>query len=158
MFAHVGERRAALTAALAGVGGGASDAEIDAAAALFDLPLENLAAAAADGTRRGVPLWSACRAQTRSAVRDLARVVRPRATWDDLVPPAAHTEQLHALVARSGHRGRVLDGWGFGGRTTRGRGTTALFAGPSGTGKTLAAEVVAGELGLDLYRVDLRRW
>ena len=114
----VGERRAALTAALAGVGGGASDAEIDAAAAVFDLPLENLAAAAAD-VRRGVPLWSACRTQTRSAVRDLARVVRPRATWDDLVLPAAQTDQLHALVASVGHRARVLDGWGFGARTTR---------------------------------------
>ncbi|NJD29240.1 MAG: ATP-binding protein, partial [Chloroflexi bacterium] len=64
-------------------------------------------------------------------------------------------EQLEELAIRARHRDHVLDDWGIGGRSSRGRGITALFAGESGTGKTLAAEVVAAHLGLDLYVIDL---
>ncbi|MEJ3746713.1 ATP-binding protein [Actinomycetes bacterium KLBMP 9797] len=79
--------------------------------------------------------------------------VRPRRTWEDLIVPPDDARQLRELAAR--HRGRdvVYRQWGF--PSVPSTGTVALFAGPSGTGKTLAAEVVAGELGLDLYKVDL---
>jgi AAA+ superfamily predicted ATPase len=76
-------------------------------------------------------------------------------TWDDLVLSPVTATHLHELEARAADRGRVLDDWGFARLTSPGRGTTALFAGPSGTGKTMAAQVLARSLGLDLYRVDL---
>ena len=69
--------------------------------------------------------------------------------------PPQQLDQLHALVAAVRHRALVLHDWGFAERSTRGLGTTALFTGPSGTGKTLAAEVIAHELGLDLVVIDL---
>ncbi len=83
----------------------------------------------------------------------LAVRVRPRRAWDDLIVPDDDARQLHELAAR--HRGRdvVYGRWQF--PPLPSTGIVALFAGPSGTGKTLAAEVVAGELGLDLYKVDL---
>jgi len=79
--------------------------------------------------------------------------IRPRRSWDDLILPADESSQLRELAAR--HRGReiVYGRWQF--SPAPSTGVVALFAGPSGTGKTLAAEVVAGELGLDLYKVDL---
>ena len=76
-------------------------------------------------------------------------------TWDDLVLSPATAAHLRELEARGRHHGHVLDDWGFSRLTSLGRGTTALFAGPSGTGKTMAAQVLARSLGLDLYRVDL---
>jgi SpoVK/Ycf46/Vps4 family AAA+-type ATPase len=82
-------------------------------------------------------------------------VLTPRATWDDVVLPPQQLAQLRALVASVRHRALVLDDWGFADRSVRGVGSTALFAGPSGTGKTLAAEVIASDLGLDLVHVDL---
>ena len=75
--------------------------------------------------------------------------------WDDLVLAAATAAHLRELEAQARDRGQVLDDWGFARLTSPGRGTTALFAGPSGTGKTMAAQVLARSLGLDLYRVDL---
>jgi hypothetical protein len=75
--------------------------------------------------------------------------------WDDLVLAAPTAAHLRELQAQASSRGQVLDDWGFARLTTLGRGTTALFAGPSGTGKTMAAQVLARSLGLDLYRVDL---
>jgi AAA+ superfamily predicted ATPase len=76
-------------------------------------------------------------------------------TWDDLVLSPATAAHLRELDARARHHGHVLDDWGFSRLTPLGRGTTALFAGPSGTGKTMAAQVLARSLGLHLYRVDL---
>ena len=83
----------------------------------------------------------------------LAVRVRPRRTMADLVLPADETARLRELTARCRGRGVVYREWGF--LPLPSRGVVALFSGPSGTGKTLAAEVVAGELGLDLYKVDL---
>jgi len=96
-----------------------------------------------------------CRERSRVRLEGLAERIDPVATWDDLVLPAAHTALLQELVRHVRHRTQVYERWGFGARTTRGLGVTALFAGESGTGKTLAAEVIARELGLDLYRIDL---
>jgi hypothetical protein len=83
----------------------------------------------------------------------LAVRIRPRRGWDDLVLPADDANQIRELIARHRRRGMVYGEWRF--PTVPSVGIVALFAGPSGTGKTLAAEVVAGELGLDLYKVDL---
>lgn len=94
------------------------------------------------------------RAQNAAGLERLAHRVEPSATWDDLVLPADVRAQLHELCGRVRHRERVLDEWGMG-SPTRGRGITALFAGESGTGKTMSAEVIARDLGLDLYVIDL---
>ena len=151
---HVGARREAISSALRRAGSTSSGEEIDAAAGVFDLALDDVEAVAKD-VSAGVPLWTACRDRSRAALAGLATVLPARAGWDDLVLPSAQTEQLRALVASVRHRVRVLDDWGFADRSSRGLGTTALFAGPSGTGKTTAAEVIARDLDLDLVHVDL---
>jgi SpoVK/Ycf46/Vps4 family AAA+-type ATPase len=85
----------------------------------------------------------------------LARRVEPAVGWGDLVLPGPTTVQLREIALRARHRARVLDEWRMRPGGGRGRGVTALFAGDSGTGKTMSAEVIAGDLGLDLYAVDL---
>jgi hypothetical protein len=101
------------------------------------------------------PLWQACQAQTRPRLETLARRQEAVSTWDDLVLPDAETVLLRHLVDQVRGRSTVLRHWGFGESITRGCGITALFAGQSGTGKSMAAEVIAGELELALYRIDL---
>jgi ATP-dependent 26S proteasome regulatory subunit len=83
----------------------------------------------------------------------LARRIRPSRGWDDIVLSPDRMQLLHEMVARYRHSDAVYDRWGF--TATPSRGQVALFSGPSGTGKTLAAEIVAGELGLDLFKLDL---
>jgi len=100
-------------------------------------------------------LWAACRAQARPRLDTLARRSEPSATWDDLVLPADELKLLHHIIDQVRGRSTVLRSWGLAERVKRGSAVTALFAGASGTGKTLAAEVLAGELELDLYRIDL---
>ena len=103
----------------------------------------------------GTRLRRLCRERSRAGMDDLAERIDPGATWEDLVLPAGHLELLHEVARHVRHRTQVYERWGFGARTSRGLGVTALFAGESGTGKTLAAEVLAHELELDLYRIDL---
>jgi hypothetical protein len=100
-------------------------------------------------------LWAACRAQTRPRLDTFARRVQPVASWDDLVLPDAELALLRHIVDQVRGRGQVLRSWGLAERITRGSAVTALFAGVSGTGKSLAAEVIANELELDMYRIDL---
>jgi hypothetical protein len=100
-------------------------------------------------------LWDACRSLARPRLEDLAQRVLPVATWDDLVLPDLQKTTLRQLAAQVRHRMKVYETWGFAQKGRRGLGVSALFTGPSGTGKTMAAEVLAGELRLDLYRVDL---
>ncbi|MFF5720842.1 ATP-binding protein [Streptomyces buecherae] len=95
------------------------------------------------------------RAQNAAGLDRLARRIEPAVTWDDLVLPADPLAQLRELAARARHRDRVLGEWGMRPGGGRGRGVAALFAGDSGTGKTMSAEVIAADLGLDLYTVDL---
>lgn len=100
-------------------------------------------------------LWAACRSQTRPRLDTLARRVDPVAGWDELVLPDAELTLLHHIVDQVRGRGTVLRSWGLAEQITRGSAVTALFTGGSGTGKTLAAEVIARELQLDMYRIDL---
>ncbi|MEU0519424.1 ATP-binding protein [Streptosporangium sp. NPDC006007] len=115
-------------------------------------PAEEAGVADGEGPER---LWAACRASARPRLEALAQRTVPRAEWDELVLPEEQTSLLRQLVAHVRHQATVFSTWGFGERGTRGNGVTALFSGPSGTGKTFATEVLARELGLDLYRVDL---
>ena len=110
---------------------------------------------AAPGEDAGATLRRLCRERARVSLEGLAERIDPGASWDDLVLPEGHVELLREIVRHVRHRTQVYERWGFGERTTRGLGVTALFAGESGTGKTLAAEVLAAELALDLYRIDL---
>jgi hypothetical protein len=100
-------------------------------------------------------LWEACRTAARPKLDLLAQRLEPKATWDDLVLPAAETRALREIAAHVRRRVRVYDEWGFAQRMNRGLGVSVLFAGESGTGKTMAAEVIALELKLNLYRIDL---
>ncbi len=100
-------------------------------------------------------LWQACREQSRPRLEELAQRIQSPARWHDLVLPALQENLLHQIAAQVHQRQRVYQDWGFAARSSRGLGTSAVFAGPSGTGKTLAAEVLANELSLDLYRIDL---
>ena len=101
-------------------------------------------------------LWDACRAQARPRLDDLAQRVDARAGWDDLVLPDGRSSALlREIAAQVRHRAAVYERWGFARHERRGLGIAALFAGASGTGKTMAAEVLAGDLRLDLYRIDL---
>lgn len=111
--------------------------------------------AAGPAANPGLILWDACRDQTRPKLDGLARRVEALATWDDLVLPAAPRQTLRTIAAHVRQRARVYEQWGFAARTDRGLGIGTLFAGGSGTGKTMAAEVLANELRLDLYRIDL---
>jgi SpoVK/Ycf46/Vps4 family AAA+-type ATPase len=85
----------------------------------------------------------------------LASSIRTPYVWDDLVLPPDRVHRMHEIVRRVRHRAQVLEDWGFGRRHGGARGVTALFAGPPGTGKTMAAGIVAREVGCDLYRIDL---
>jgi vesicle-fusing ATPase len=114
-----------------------------------------LTATSAAGRDDAATLRRLCRERARVSLDGLAERIDPAARWDDLVLPDGHLALLHEIVRHVRHRTQVYERWGFGERVSRGLGVTALFAGESGTGKTLAAEVLAAELGLDLYRIDL---
>jgi AAA+ superfamily predicted ATPase len=102
-------------------------------------------------------LASACRAQSDQRIAALAEKVDLRHGWADLVLPEPRLVVLREICAQVRHHHRVIEEWGFGRRLGHGTGLSALFSGPPGTGKTLAAQVLAREVGLDLYRVDLAR-
>jgi SpoVK/Ycf46/Vps4 family AAA+-type ATPase len=100
-------------------------------------------------------LFAAARAQCGDALAALAHKIEPRYTWEDIVLDADALAQLHEICQRVAQRHRVLNEWGFDRKLSLGKGVNALFAGPSGTGKTMAAEIIAHTLELDLYRIDL---
>ncbi len=143
----------------------ALNGQVDRLVAQFDLDAASIQSVATDVLARtgagaspaelGSAVWEACRRQGRQRLDSLAQGVEPRAGWDDLVLPASQLRTLQEIARQVRHRRTVYQAWGFASKSARGLGISALFAGPSGTGKTLAAEVLARELGLDLYRIDL---
>jgi SpoVK/Ycf46/Vps4 family AAA+-type ATPase len=100
-------------------------------------------------------LWRSCLERTRPALDKLADNLDAKASWNDIVLPKHEAALLRQIAAQVACRGKVYDDWGFRTRMNRGFGINALFAGDSGTGKTMAAEVLANALQLDLYRIDL---
>lgn len=151
------EQRQLWRAALEGRTGPDVLAEVDLLSATHRLSareIEECAALARD--EEGAAVAGRLRSQLRRGDLDaLVRVVEPRATWSDLVLPPERVELLHAMVAQVRARCIVHDDWGFAERSSRGLGSTALFAGEPGTGKTMAAEVIAADLDLELLHVDL---
>ena len=112
-------------------------------------------AAGAGRDRAAEVMWTTCRSLARPQLDELAQRIDPVATWDDLVLHDAQISALRQISAQVQHRMRVYHDWGFARSGARGLGISALFTGDSGTGKTMAAEVIARELSLDLYRIDL---
>lgn len=100
-------------------------------------------------------LWETCRDLTRPRLDVLAQRLEPKATWDDLVLPAEPMNLLRQIAGQVRERYKVYEDWGFARKMNRGLGISALFAGESGLGKTMAAEVIANDLRLNLYRIDL---
>ena len=100
-------------------------------------------------------LWDACLARTRPQLDNLAQRLKPTAAWADIVLPPVEKNLLRQIADQVGNRTQVYGEWGFARKMNRGLGISALFAGDSGTGKTMAAEVIANELRLNLYRIDL---
>ena len=100
-------------------------------------------------------VWLGCRRRSRNGLDRLAQRIDPRAGWEQLVLPPEQRKARASVAAHVRQQARVYEEWGFARQSGRGLGVSALFAGPSGTGKTLAAEVIARELSLDLYRIDL---
>lgn len=100
-------------------------------------------------------LLASARRQSSHDLESLAWRIEPHYDWDDIVLPGEAMAQLRDICARVANSHKVLGEWGFGQKLAHGRGVSALFVGPSGTGKTMAAEIIARELGLDLYKIDL---
>jgi len=140
---------------------GELDGELDALISQFDLgatAIRSAALQARDGhnpTSLGARLWETCREQSRPRLDDLAQRIECVASIEDLVLPDRALRILREIALHVRHRATVYERWGFADKCARGLGIGALFCGPSGTGKTLAAEILARELRLDLYRIDI---
>ena len=139
-----------------------NDHLVDALVTQFNLSSRHIINVAATlSTKDSAPenptgiIWDACRAQSRPRLENLAQRIEPIALWDDLVLPASQMQILRQIAVHVRQRARVYGEWGFAARSSRGLGISALFEGSSGTGKTMAAEVLANELQLDLYHIDL---
>jgi hypothetical protein len=103
----------------------------------------------------GAIAWDLCRARVRTRLDGLAQRIESRIDWDDLILPDPDLATLRTIAAQLRQRATVYERWGFADKSARGLGISALFSGPSGTGKTMGAEAVANDLHLDLYRIDL---
>ena len=152
-------------AALAGQRTG--EIEIDALANKFRFTggqIEDAAATASHLSHRRWPddpvvtmsdLYEAARLQSNPRLALLARKIKPHYSWDDIILPPDRVGQLREICNCMKHRSVVYGEWGFDRKLALGKGLNVLFAGPPGTGKTMAAEIIAGELALDLYKIDL---
>jgi ATP-dependent 26S proteasome regulatory subunit len=136
--------------------------EIDLLGSHFDLTAGAIRAASAEALQKecaeadfSKTLRDICRSQARPRLDGLAQRLTPMARWSDLVLPESQKQILRDVAVHVRRRTQVYESWGFADKGTRGLGISALFAGPSGTGKTMAGEVLANELDLDLYHIDL---
>ncbi len=138
--------------------------DVEPLAGHFDLTTDQIrdavAAARDAAVQHNVPLaiddlFAAARLYSSPGLSRLARKIEPRYTWDDIVLPPDQREMLHELVNTVRGRTRVLGDWGVGQKLVSSEGITVLFSGPPGTGKTMSAEIIASELGLDLFKIDL---
>jgi transposase-like protein len=136
---------------------------IEEIAAQFDFDTQSIGIASAelnerhlsDGAGNGTYLWDICRRRARRLLDGLAERIEATSEWDDLVLPEPQRQILCQIAIHVRHRTTVHGRWGFAGKSERGLGISALFSGSSGTGKTMAAEVLSNELSLDLFRIDL---
>jgi AAA+ superfamily predicted ATPase len=124
----------------------------DAAAAARNLALWR---DPATGQPNLAEFYEACRQQSNRKLSALARKIKPNYTWDQIILPSDRIQQLREICNSVKHRAVVYDQWGFDRKLSLGKGLNVLFAGPPGTGKTMAAEIIAGELALDVYKIDL---
>jgi AAA+ superfamily predicted ATPase len=100
-------------------------------------------------------LYEACRLLSNHKLTYYAQKIQPKFTWNDLILPEDRQRQLHEICQWVKYHHVVFGDWGFERKLSLGKGLNVLFVGLSGTGKTMAAEIIAGELGLDLYKIDL---
>ena len=158
------EQQALWTEALKGVV--EADGRIEEIVQQFDLGPEAISQVVQDALSRtraradssvlaAGDLWTACRDYSGAQLGSLAERLTPGYSWDDIVLPNDLLQQVRELADQVAARTQVYERWGFGKRLARGRGIAALFCGPSGTGKTMTAEILARHLQLDLYRIDL---
>ncbi len=119
----------------------------------YRLTAEQLDLVGRAASAMGGDVTAAVRRLASGHIDALATRLRPSRQWDDLVLEPRRMEQIREIAIRCRHRATVFDKWGFSREPSTG--VVALFAGPSGTGKTMAAEVIAGDLGLDLYKIDV---
>ncbi|MGL5064914.1 MAG: ATP-binding protein [Microcoleus sp.] len=113
------------------------------------------AATAEKNTTNTLLLFASARARSGHDLTALARKIEPQYTWNDIILPADHQTQLREICNHIKYRNLVHEVWGFDRKLSLGKGLNVLFSGPPGTGKTMAAEVIASELQLDLYKIDL---
>ncbi|MBZ5529870.1 MAG: ATP-binding protein [Acidobacteriia bacterium] len=167
------ERRAYWLDCLRSSDAALSDSELDSLTAAFRLTPAQIQAAVAAAcnlgrwqslrnssspaqSRPGLnEIFASVRAQCGHRLTQLARKLLPKYAWEDIVLPPDQLEQLKEICVQAQYRHVVYDEWGFGDKLSLGKGLNVLFSGPPGTGKTMAAEVIARELHLDLYRIDL---
>ena len=109
----------------------------------------------ADSEELGRVLWQVCSNHAHPRLGELAQQIQPMASWNDLVLAEAQIHTLQDIARQIRQRLKVYEIWGFASKSARGLGISALFAGVSGTGKTMSAEVLANEIGVELYRIDL---
>ncbi|MBE9199613.1 MULTISPECIES: ATP-binding protein [unclassified Nodularia (in: cyanobacteria)] len=121
----------------------------------FHLNFVEIAKIAKSASHSHHQLWNDCLASTRPRLDTLAQRLEIKATWSDIVLPDEELDLLHQIADQVRQRSIVYDQWGFRERMNRGMGISVMFAGESGTGKTMAAEVIANDLQLNLYRIDL---
>ena len=124
-------------------------------ASQFNLNVTEIRQISLSAGQDGQSLWDACLAHTSPRLESLAQRIQPKAKLNDVVLPDDERNLLRQIVGQVIQRTRVYDDWGFRDRMNRGLGISALFAGESGTGKTMAAEAIASELRLNLFRIDL---
>jgi len=143
--------------------GGQLNGRVDALVSQFSLGAETIQILSAEALRQGGDsadeisdiLWESCGSYATPRLGELAQRICATAASDDLILPRAQKQNLDDIALQVRQRLKVYETWGFAARSGRGLGISALFAGPSGTGKTMAAEVLAHTLKLELFRIDL---